>query len=99
LSCSFTLSLHDALPIFFVLRVGSEQLACHGFPALFLHAAGSGIHPQQSPLLIVVVFFGRTNPGKQQTAREREPLGVHTLVPFLQDRKSTRLNSSHRTIS
>src|SRR5215472_15385953 len=71
---------------FLALRIRSDELSGDGLTALFLHAARGRFHLQQSPFLIVVAVFGRADPGKQQAAREREPLGVHSLPLSLQNK-------------
>src|SRR5207248_10211095 len=86
---SFTLSLHDALPIL-VLATGSTQYAARPV------AQGVGIEHVLSSELEVErgVFTGRP---------AALCFGHHKVVLAerwgAQDRKSTRLNSSHRTTS
>src|SRR5437868_13264941 len=65
----YTLSLHDALPIF--LHLGDDPKGC-------AHRA----------LRVVLARRGRTEEGEHPVAGE-----------ILEDRKSTRLNSSHVSIS
>src|SRR3712207_7589193 len=68
----YTLSLHDALPIFRCAAAGPR------FPP------ASGARPP-----------GRTPNGRSPAIRPPPP----SADPVLQDRKSTRLNSSHANIS
>src|SRR3712207_7275403 len=72
----YTLSLHDALPIFFILHF---QGVLHG--RVFLVDGG---------LQHVVGLHAGLYVGKRKSARAKA---------FFQDRKSTRLNSSHANIS
>src|SRR5207248_11778882 len=77
----YTLSLHDALPIF-------------GVP---LHAVSGSACPVMVNPLRASTMFGAPN------AMQGPPVTRHVTSPtsrvFSEDRKSTRLNSSHRTIS
>src|SRR3712207_9442221 len=76
----YTLSLHDALPIY-----GGARQARAGRPV------GSG---QQADLL-----QHRPDPLPLGRAEGGEGLGHGTAADAQQDRKSTRLNSSHANIS
>src|SRR5207248_11024195 len=94
-SAPYTLSLHDALPIFVPLlqKTGFDprkdlapvtQVATN---VMILVA-----HAQTAGSLAELVDQARAQPGRLSYAS----IGNGSL---LQDRKSTRLNSSHRTIS
>src|SRR3712207_9442595 len=71
----YTLSLHDALPIYLPIRLGTPS------------------HPT-SARVTWRITRSRPPAGTPATPRALEPRG-----PLREDRKSTRLNSSHANIS
>src|SRR5207248_11730419 len=79
-----TLSLHDALPI-------SARQSCVGCPA---QPGRSRRRPQQRHLPVGSI----SSPGRAHR-QEESHRGCRPFDPGHRDRKSTRLNSSHRTIS
>src|SRR5207249_10086900 len=83
---TYTLSLHDALPIFERLGGGGRR----GFLCGSRRLRHRRVHPSSRGLL----RRGRT----QADLWTREPCRRHGAV-VVQDRKSTRLNSSHVSIS
>src|SRR3712207_8423033 len=74
----YTLSLHDALPIFGAGDGGVEQVALQ-------HRPGAGGQRDDDAGVLAAL-----------RAVHGDGVGVHQLV---EDRKSTRLNSSHANIS
>src|SRR5437763_12508912 len=87
----YTLSLHDALPIFPTVGTALQQLQ-----AL--------LHPGATGLLVLVVRPDAERLAEVFLGQSCNPLPfVHPLAVEAfddqQDRKSTRLNSSHRCIS
>src|SRR5690606_41391221 len=86
-----TLSLHDALPIW-VLRIGQLLVGRRQPPARGVHRGRQPGRRQIKP-----PFRG----GCIVAARGQPPLPhpLHRHAPLVQDRKSTRLNSSHVKIS
>src|SRR5690606_40372617 len=82
----YTLSLHDALPIYHLLAPGIQlfrgAVAPVGSPPLLQAPGKLAVKLQSLPLVIRAVIAPGAGP----------------LVP-VQDRKSTRLNSSHVKIS
>src|SRR5690606_42012738 len=93
ISSLYTLSLHDALPI--CSRRGGCSPAAWSSPQLWL---SSPAPPDRSPAHTALYqppgkrAYGRRSPLEWYGSRSRGCLG-------LQDRKSTRLNSSHVKIS
>src|SRR5207245_5194469 len=81
----YTLSLHDALPIFRIARVGAEELT-HQILEVLPEAHASRI----LGLLECLVDHGH---------RAHSALALCNGGARLGDRKSTRLNSSHGSIS
>src|SRR5437764_8960095 len=73
----YTLSLHDALPIYFngIIRVPRT------------------VSPSPRKRTVITFWAGLRKPTRQPWARDQPAQNVIT------DRKSTRLNSSHRCIS
>src|SRR5207253_9495439 len=92
-----TLSLHDALPIFgetgAALALRQEQVPqTRGFSdGLQLLDDGGGLPPVAFANLVIEGFFVRVDVLVHEGGKPRQQL--------LQDRKSTRLNSSHVAIS
>src|SRR5437879_10600109 len=80
---SYTLSLHDALPIF---SSDAEDGAVAESPAISSGSVKKVAGQDQA---------GRARVGLRKTRRDRDA----TAISPRQDRKSTRLNSSHRCIS
>src|SRR5206468_11211288 len=96
-SCIYTLSLHDALPIFYTLmgKLRGQQLDDTGF-VFFEQAIELSRALERSPAISARVYveYGLF---KNQLGSTRRP-AVITSAPA-RDRKSTRLNSSHDQIS
>src|SRR5207249_12267396 len=87
-TCLYTLSLHDALPILVTLLTGYGSLAFMWFEnTLTLQALLAS-----TALFVVGAIFGWAH-----VCYERYL--VRTCPEYLADRKSTRLNSSHVSIS
>src|SRR5207244_11964248 len=92
----YTLSLHDALPILRLIHSLASESATR---QLEKHPAGE--------VLIEVNVAGEENkagiaPTELASFIDRCPApvtGLMTMPPFVRDRKSTRLNSSHQIIS
>src|SRR5438128_7420851 len=90
---SYTLSLHDALPIFYVLdgrgEVRVEGVIHHVAPghAVFVPAGAEHAYVNTGAALLTLV--GAMAP----------PIELGEIRPAIADRKSTRLNSSHGSIS
>src|SRR5207248_5675842 len=82
---SSTLSLHDALPIYRMAAFGSPERAACSARASVRHASSTG----GAWLVVRAASLACSSAASRRHARQR--LGI--------DRKSTRLNSSHRTIS
>src|SRR5207248_10824039 len=92
----YTLSLHDALPIYTATASGGVSTGCS--PA-FRNPVQSGYHGLSRSLdQRNELFLGRTGFGASPRKRA-ECVGRALSSPWRRDRKSTRLNSSHRTIS
>src|SRR5207248_5280915 len=90
----YTLSLHDALPICLVFRTaGDRALALNAFAtAARFYRLALDLWPRDDPECAYVLFgLG--------VARNHAEYSVAELEEAREDRKSTRLNSSHRTIS
>src|SRR5207253_3656915 len=94
---SYTLSLHDALPIFQLARLGSVLLL-------------AGIAAGQSRCRTLNLADWSSGPGLWQLSHARCCTGSFAMTGFVaimrsdmqfscRDRKSTRLNSSHVAIS
>src|SRR5207249_8140533 len=83
-----TLSLHDALPIFTGLGVAGEEVLVHGLED---HVLGPDVEVRKPAL----VAEGR----HRDREGARRCLGPAGSLGLTQDRKSTRLNSSHVSIS
>src|SRR5207253_10506395 len=87
----YTLSLHDALPIFTICTVDEE----------YLGQFGEKVHPEEAvPSARDGAFFWPTSvaldsQGNAYVADE----WLNRISVFTKDRKSTRLNSSHVAIS
>src|SRR5207248_9383104 len=86
------LSLHDALPIFVMMLAEDGLLGINRYAADYLPelAAGDNARLLVHHLLTHTSGFDDDVTGELLAKRVVEPRG---------DRKSTRLNSSHRTIS
>src|SRR5690606_41673652 len=87
-------SLHDALPIFD--RAGLELLDWFPYFSRRAHHALDLGHYLGLPSLVTRKLLGRWI---MVPARWNLALTERTLRPFYEDRKSTRLNSSHVKIS
>src|SRR5207249_11817026 len=87
---TYTLSLHDALPILRRFLRFSETAARQ-----------AGIEPQQHQLLMAVKGLPERLKPTISVLAERMQLQHHSTVELTDrlDRKSTRLNSSHVSIS
>src|SRR5205814_9444690 len=85
----YPLSLHDALPISFQLALGSLA-AVPRITESFRTGAGMGWHEHDDD-----VFHGCEKFFRPSYAANL----ISSWIPSLQDRKSTRLNSSHLGIS
>src|SRR5438034_7045930 len=79
----YTLSLHDALPIYKELGVLNEGIIGNRLLSDFASPRQAGGPPPLGPV------FAQLGPA----------LGQSGMVRFERDRKSTRLNSSHTVIS
>src|SRR5207248_10219237 len=94
-SASYTLSLHDALPIFVDMPDGSD----YGF--VMKDSGTIGRMTYISPIIWSNNWpvWGSSNaPGRVPSSAPMPIVGApNYFIPT--DRKSTRLNSSHRTIS
>src|SRR5207248_10554121 len=84
----YTLSLHDALPISFVVLTAGETLVS---PTHLEFSYTQG--PVKLKSLCMCTYLLAVSLGNQFTA------AVDFFIQNPEDRKSTRLNSSHRTIS
>src|SRR5206468_11351193 len=96
-SPSYTLSLHDALPIFAALLAVQRGLEVH-----VLDRATSGIKPELVHALGVTYHTGSANDLGFEPDVVLECTGAPAVVMEVigrKDRKSTRLNSSHDQIS
>src|SRR5207247_10024684 len=95
-AASYTLSLHDALPILMGLTDAEKE-------ALELDVEDPGhrqlfdVPPAQGGDYPDVAYFAGNSLGLRPTATRTELL--EDLDAWAQDRKSTRLNSSHEWIS
>src|SRR5207248_11521079 len=93
------LSLHDALPIFYLAeRTGrlmphDEKGRSRVLQWLMFQMGGIG------PMMGQANVFYRYAPEKIPYALDRYQRECRRLFEVLEDRKSTRLNSSHRTMS
>src|SRR5207248_4077769 len=83
-----SLSLHDALPILKALKSVTISAPADAGELRILTIANDGAHVKQGD---AVVEFDKTK-------TEQDLAQYHSSLRFT-DRKSTRLNSSHRTIS
>src|SRR5699024_12091225 len=93
-----TLYLHDALPIYYLATVASKDrdaadiilalgMAKEGFDWPFAeHALTVGYRASLTEIIQIIGRVTRDSPGKRH-------------AQFTKDRKSTRLNSSHGSIS
>src|SRR5690606_40613963 len=88
-----TLSLHDALPIYFAVEEGLEQGVLGGLDA---GAAGGTEGGETGVLELQLLGLGKESDVAGIGAGETALDGVHAeLVELFRERKSTRLNSSH----
>src|SRR5690606_41959081 len=84
-----TLSLHDALPISEIEQLGGRARDVMQLPAT---------DPTRASRLHAVVAEAREAPSRPRIPKEGEDIGPEP-DDVIEDRKSTRLNSSHVKIS
>src|SRR5207248_5179567 len=96
---SSTLSLHDALPISEQSAFNKSSTVQHTIKTIHVRrsptALSNGVNQRRSQLLKMGSLNGGSSPAKTKEVKERRLSMEEQFV----DRKSTRLNSSHRTIS
>src|SRR5207248_10479138 len=85
----YTLSLHDALPIFNLLQVADLLNIANSYNVVHLTYVRQARWPASTLLLLFRSFFTLVLLQQIETAEQQQQ----------RDRKSTRLNSSHRTTS
>src|SRR5207248_8671247 len=96
-SARCTLSLHDALPI--SADVARSLDGEYDRTAFYSVLKGATTEPRLSTLVVLCRAL-EVNPTQLLQLAELWPYREWTLETLdLQDRKSTRLNSSHRTVS
>src|SRR5207248_11176066 len=88
----YTLSLHDALPISFRAHPGSRWLGKFGLQKLLGYHLTRRQQPHLSEHAVELALC-------RIAVRLAVEKLFESLLGSFQDRKSTRLNSSHRTIS
>src|SRR5207249_11577904 len=97
-SVIYTLSLHDALPIL----LASINNSC-GLFAAFHFGNDDAVCPGVKHRSYQMVFTRRRSHQRRNIEWSRlgyqRPDGIHSEPAVFQDRKSTRLNSSHVSIS
>src|SRR5207248_9756068 len=93
----YTLSLHDALPISLRCRKQPQEVvACRTRDA---RKAGSGLHVGGERVKMARLMQRHIPDGVRHEHRYCVVVAHHHRGAAAEDRKSTRLNSSHRTIS
>src|SRR5207248_8258745 len=95
----FPRSLHDALPIF-AETLGDASIAHDSPTGTWTIAAGGAFVTVEAGSSHDFRIVSLTSPSRQLWIRNGGPgtlITVNGSTPVIEDRKSTRLNSSHRT--